>query len=151
MADPVTYQSNSPRHALPLLFAAQAQKEPIVNEALGRLDALLHLAVSGQSNDPPQSPVEGECWLVGSSPTGSWQGQAERIAAWFANDWLFLEPRDGMLCWNADTSQFHFHASGWNVPVRPGAPAGGATIDAEARLAIDEIIAALTAAGVVGP
>lgn len=151
MPDPVSYQSTSPRHDLPLLFAAQAQKEVIVNESLGRLDALLHLAVQGESNDPPASPADGECWLVGTSPTGSWESHDGMIAAFFSGDWLFLAPRDGMRCWNDADSQFHYYADGWHVPARPASPNGGATVDAQARQAIDEIIAALEAAGITGP
>jgi hypothetical protein len=29
-------------------------------------------------NTPPASPVDGACWIVGTSPTGAWAGQVLR-------------------------------------------------------------------------
>ncbi len=42
MSDPVQFEGATPRFALPLLFAGQAQKEFFVNEALLRADMVLH-------------------------------------------------------------------------------------------------------------
>lgn len=41
------------------------------------------------------------------------------------------------------------YLGGWQVPVRPGAPTGGATIDAEARSAIVNLMNALAVAGIL--
>jgi len=148
MADPVTYQSTSPRHQLPLLFAAQAQKEVVINDALIRLDALTHLVVQTQQDDPSPTPIEGQCWIVGSAPTGVWSGHAEAIAAFLAGDWLFLEPHDGMACWHANARQFIHYDGGWQTVAKPAIPSGGSVVDIESRQSIEALLIALTSAGI---
>ena len=148
MPDPITFDSISPRFALPLLFAGQAQKEAFVNEAHARADALLHCAIEGEAAAPPTTPVEGTNWLVAASPTGPWAGQAGKIACRQAGNWLFVAPRDGIVLLNrANGQQRRYFASGL-APTVPAAPSGGATIDAEARTAIADLVAALRTAGV---
>jgi hypothetical protein len=49
----------TPRLSLPLLAAGQAQKHVTHNDALTRLDGLIHLAVASRSETtPPGSPTE---------------------------------------------------------------------------------------------
>lgn len=148
MPDPITFDSISPRYALPLLFAGQSQKEAFVNEAHALTDALIHCAIDGTAAAPPGSPVEGTNWLVGTSPTGAWTGQAGKIACRQAGNWLFVTPRDGMRLLDKSNGQERRYSAGWLAPSVPAAPSGGATVDAEARTAIAGLIAALRTAGV---
>lgn len=148
MPDPITFDSISPRFALPLLFAGQAQKEAFVNEAHARADALLHCAIEGEAAAPPTTPVEGTNWLVAASPTGPWAGQAGKIACRQAGNWLFVAPRDGIVLLNRANGQQRRYFASWLAPTVPAAPSGGATIDAEARTAIADLVAALRTAGV---
>lgn len=150
MPDPL-FDSRTPRFDMPLLFAGQAQKEGYVNEATARIDALLHGAIEAETATPPVAPGDGLCWLVGSSPTGDWSGQAGKIAARQAGNWLFFTPRDGMKLLNRATGQDIRYKTGWQVAARPVAPTGGTTIDSEARSAIAAILASLTTAGIVPP
>ncbi|MCB2060942.1 MAG: DUF2793 domain-containing protein [Novosphingobium sp.] len=148
MSDPFLFDTASPRFGLPLLFAGQSQKEVFVNEAHSLADALLHCAIEGEATEPPATPVEGTSWLVGSSATGDWQGNDGMIACRQAGNWLFVPPSDGMRVLNRSTGQEMRYFGGWQAPETPADPAGGTTIDSEARTAILELIAALRESGV---
>ncbi|MCA3647228.1 MAG: DUF2793 domain-containing protein [Methylobacterium sp.] len=86
----------TPNLGLPFILQGQAQKEVTHNEALIRLDALVHGSVRSRSlTTPPGSPVNGERWIVPSGATGVWAGQAGRIAHWNVNAWAFYVPLTG--------------------------------------------------------
>lgn len=148
MPEPL-FETSTPRHDLPLLFAGQAQKESFVNEIASRIDALLFLAIEGEAASPPATPTEGTSWLVGANPTGDWSGKAGLIASRQAGNWLFCDPCDGMRVLNKTTGQEIRFDGQWRIAARPALPNGGSTIDAEARTAIAAILAALTTAGIV--
>jgi Protein of unknown function (DUF2793) len=148
MSDPIVFDTVTPRFKLPLLFAGQAQKEAFVNEAHALSDALLHCAIEGTAAAPPGTPVEGTVWLVGASPTGAWAGQAGNLACREAGNWLFIAPRDGMRLLDRSTGQEKHYFASWQAPAVPAVPSGGTTIDAEARTAIADLVAALRTAGV---
>jgi len=126
----------------------QAQKEFFVNEALSRIDALLHPAIAGTANVPPATPLAGECWLVGAAPSGAWAGYAGAIACFTAGSWLFTAPRDGMRVLDLPSGQVLFHRGGWQAVSAPASPTGGGVVDTQARAAIAALIAALSDAGV---
>jgi Protein of unknown function (DUF2793) len=88
---------------LPVIAAAQAQKHVTHNEALRLLDTLVQLAVLDRDlSAPPGSPNDGERWIVGSSPTGTWAGHADDIAAWQDGAWQFATPQSGWVAFVAD-------------------------------------------------
>lgn len=149
MPDPISFTSASPRFGLPFLFAGQAQKEFFVNEALARLDALLHPSVLGESGSPPASPQDGDCWIVGSSPTDEWIDHAGDLACRQSGNWLFAEPQTGMRVHDIAAGQDAFFDGGWTRVPAIAAPSGGATQDVEARSAITALIAALVSAGIL--
>ena len=93
----------TPNLLLPYIMAAQAQKHVTHNEAIKRLDAIVHLAVVDRDlTAPPGSPVEGARYIVGPSPTGAWAGQTNAIAAYQDGAWAFYTPLEGWLAWIAD-------------------------------------------------
>lgn len=147
MTDPISFSSTSPRHALPMLFAGQSQKEVTVNEAVVAIDALLHPAIEAVVTSPPTAPANGQCWLVGTAATGVFAGQTDRIAAWSEGGWRFFVPREGMRAYDISSATYRVYAGGnWLVPATPTAPTGGSVIDSQARAAISAILTSLRAA-----
>lgn len=138
------------RHKLPLLAVAQAQKEITHNEALVRIDALLHPVVQGELAVPPTltDADTGKCWLVAASPTGQWAGQTGQIAIWIGGGWRFCAPAEGMRA-RLQSQQIDKIRSGgaWISPPAIPSPASGAIVDIEARAAIGSLLAYLRTIG----
>lgn len=151
MTDPIVFASTTPRLGLPNLFAAQAQREITINEAFAILDALVHGVVDGEANDPPASADDGQCWIVGSQPTGDWASHAGQIACRQSGAWLFVAPIDGMVVFDGSASRIARFDNGWIRTTGVSAPSGGSVVDVEARAAISELIDALAAAGIIAP
>lgn len=149
MTDPISFSSTTPRHGLPNLFSAQAQKEFTVNESLARIDALLHPAIEGEANDPPAAPADGEMWLVGSQPTGAFFDHAGELASWQAGNWIFATPRVGLVVFDKAAGQMARFDGAWHSATSVTLPNGGTVEDVEARTAISQLVTALVAAGIL--
>lgn len=148
MSDPFAFDSFTARLHLPLLFAAQAHKEVFHNEALARIDGLLHPAVLGEASQPPLTSAEGDCWLVSPTPTGAWTGLSGCLAMHQSGQWLFAAPVAGMRIYDRATRQFIVFSDTWQKATKVEEPSGGMNVDSEARAAIGALISALRAAGV---
>ena len=124
------------RHALPNLYVGQAQKEVTHNEALARIDALLHPVLVAKLAEPPiglTTANDGECWLINSAATGQWAGKSGQIARWSGGSWRFLMPVSGMTVWLAsDAKRLFYIAGSWIAPDSIDGPVGGTIIDVEA-------------------
>ena len=149
MPEPLTLPGSSARHQLAFLYPGQAQKEMLVNEALCRLDILLHPVIAGVSGTPPAEPQEGESWLVGPGATGAWAGRADQIAGFCAGTWMFCSPHPGMRLWHASAGHSLLFSGGWVVANTPATPSGGTIVDVEARGAIAALIATLAGIGLL--
>ena len=88
-------------------------------------------------------------WLVAAGASGAWLGQSGKLAARQAGNWLFVAPRDGIKLLNRASGQEIRYSGTWKSAGRPSLPSGGTLIDAEARIALAAIVAALTTAGIV--
>ena len=158
------------RLGLPLLVPGQAQKELFHNEALMIADALIGAAVEeGARDDPPESPVPGSCYIVGSAPAADWSGYADHLACYTSSGWRFVLPVDGLAVLDkSDGTTIRYWAGAWQAGTIRGSsivvdgqqvvgsraaaiaePAGGTAIDTEARVAIGEIIGALRQHGLI--
>lgn len=132
------------------MHAGQSQKELSVNEALLAADILLHPVIENVVATPPASPGSGLCWLVGTSASGAFAGQTDRIAAWSEGGWRFVAPRDGMRIFDRTAGADRLYVSGsWRLTATPASPSGGTVIDSEARSAVTAILAALRNAGLL--
>lgn len=147
MTQPISLDSKSPRFGLPLLFAGQAQKDFYINEAHALIDALLHPVVEGTAAAPPEQPAKGSCWIVAATPSAEWIDRADQIACFQSGTWLFASPSEGMRVFDRSAGIEKRYRDGWHAPTSIATPAGGATVDAEARAAIAELIEALSTMG----
>ena len=104
--------------------------------------------MEGEAAIPPAAPVDGQSWLVGAGATGDWAGQAGKLACRQAGNWLFVAPRDGMRLLDRSTGQERRFFGAWRIADEPVEPIGGSIVDAEARVAILQLIVALKVAGI---
>jgi Protein of unknown function (DUF2793) len=135
------------RHLLPNLYVGQSQKELTHNEALARIDALLHPVVEAKLAAPPTGLTDtsdGLCWLIDSAATGQWAERSGQVARWSGGSWRYIAPVAGMTIWLHSAHKRVFYIAGsWVEPVEINNPAGGAIIDSEARSAVIAILAHL--------
>jgi hypothetical protein len=104
------------RLLLPYILQSQSQKEVTHNDALNILDVLIQAVVQEVGlNTPPGSPTVGQCWVVGSSPTGAWAGKASQIAqAADGGSWFFVAPFKRLKLWNETTDEYvMFDGTNW--------------------------------------
>ena len=107
--------TTTPRTALPLLAAAQAQKHVTHNYALLQLDALLFARFLDRDlTAPPASPADGDTYLIAATATGDWAGKDGQIA--YASDgaWRFAAPFTGLAAFVVDEAKLIvFTGSAW--------------------------------------
>lgn len=144
--------SSTPNFSMPLLHAAQAQKEITHNEALVLVDALLRGTVKAMLDDPaPLTPVAGQAWIVGAAPVGGWAGQAAKIAVFTEGGWRFATAPAGLqLRDEAAAICRRFDGSAWAAYPPIAAPTGGSVVDVEARSTLASVLGALQQAGLAG-
>ena len=97
--------TTTPRLSLPFLAAGQAQKHITVNEAHGRLDGLVQLAVQSRTiAAQPASPADGAMHILPTGATGAaWFDKAAGLLAHYVDGvWAALTPRAGWLAWIID-------------------------------------------------
>ncbi len=138
------------RHRLPLLAVAQAQKEITHNEALVRIDALLHPVAQDELSAPPVTTDAdiGKCWLVAASPAGEWAGRTGQLAIWIGGGWRFCAAEEGTRLRLQSSEVDLTRIDGqWIIPPAIASPVNGVVVDAEARAAIIALLEYLRAIG----
>jgi Protein of unknown function (DUF2793) len=122
--------SDTPRFAMPLLDAAQAQKHVTVNEALMRADLLGAARVEERGRSaPPAAPADGEVQIVGAGATGDWAGHEAELALSLNGGWAFVAPWSGCTVWvAAERTRLTWDDGAWVAGHLGGSPGGAATL-----------------------
>lgn len=162
--------TQTPRLALGHISPGQMQKEIAHNSALERIDMAVQPVVEGSAMlAPPVEAAVGECYLVGASATGPWEGHDEALAMLGDGGWIFLAPFEGLSVFDRNSGSLVRYIGGnWNSELLRGAlldssgnqvvgdrkaavaiPSGGSTKDTQARTAIGEILDRLAAHGLI--
>ena len=158
------------RFALPFIHPGQAQKEMAHNEALARIDAVLHPVVEAMDiATPPAAPATGASWIVAPAATDAWAGHDGDIAIRTEGGWRFVTPAAGTMAWLVPAGTWVWHdGDAWQAAPLPtlgimvaglqvvgergnaiAPPSGGSTVDTQSRAAIQAIIAALASHGLI--
>ena len=119
-----------------------------MNEAMTRIDAILHPSVEGSLATPPANPAAGESWLIASPGQDAWAGFDDNLATFSGSEWKLAQPRPGMRIFDKASRQYLHFDNGWWAASEPSAIEGGTQVDVEARAAIAELVDALRNIGV---
>lgn len=160
--------SETPRLGLPLIAAGQSQKDVTHNEAVLALDRLVALAIASRNVAvPPPAPAIGACYIVPTGAAAAWGHPDGSLVHWQGAAWLAQTPRDGQIAVVVDEAILLVYLGSWrsNLPVAglaigartvlaasPAAitpPAGGATVDTEARAVLAALVSALQQQGIL--
>ena len=94
--------NTAPHLKIDLVMTNQAQKETTVNEAIITIDALINCGViKSELNVPPDSPENGDLYIIGHEPINEWQNQSLNVA-YFFESWRFIIPNPGLTIWASD-------------------------------------------------
>lgn len=107
--------ANTPNLNIPLISASQSQKHVTANEATLAFDALGQLsAIDKDLSTPPGSPSDGDTYIVGSSPTGDWAGNANAVAYYYNGTWYLYPAKAGWMGYVQDESTYYsFNGTAW--------------------------------------
>lgn len=88
------------------------------------LDGLVMPSVKGYlTNTPPGSPADGDCYIIGAAPTGTWAGQGGKVTRYFtvAAAWEYYTPKNG---WTLEASSaresYRYTAGAWEIYYQEG-------------------------------
>lgn len=121
------------------------------------------------TNAPPASPIDGQCYVIGTAPTGAWAGHAKAIAGYAPGGWRFVAAVAGMSAFDKASGQTAaYDGTAWSIGAIKGAtlklgasqvvgarlaavanPTGGTLIDVEARAAITLILDRMRTHGLI--
>ena len=92
--------------------------------AFRALDGLVMPNVLGYlTNTPPASPINGDCYIIGTAPTGAWAGQGSKVARYstIAAAWEFYTPKNGWtLEANGARESYRYTGGAWEIFYQEG-------------------------------
>lgn len=90
--------------------------KPGMDANMKKLDAIVGAAVLAIANSPSVTD-DGTRYIVGSSPSGAFSGQAGKLAVRVEGAWEFYTPRAGWSVYNlADGTAYRYTGSAWVIP-----------------------------------
>lgn len=123
-----------------------------MNEALSVLDALALGVVKASQGAPPASPREGESFRVTAPAIQGWAGREDHVAVLIGGAWHFVAPHTGMRLFDQGAGHQLVYLAQWQQANTPAPLAGGSVVAVQARAAIQALVQALQATGVLaGP
>lgn len=127
--------SNTPKLKLVELTSTASQALVVNTGGYSILDVLVDKTVKSRgTNTPPSTPLDGDAYILGSSPSGLWSGKGTQIAYWrdSAGVWQFIVPLTGWtlrvqddLDANGIPKQYGYTGSAWAAPADGGSFTGG--------------------------
>jgi hypothetical protein len=117
------------RRLATLIHSRLGEKHLAVDKALALIDELVRPTVrTRRLRVPPINPADGERWIVGANPTGTWAGKASQIAMRIDGTWSFLQPKLGCalaiederisVAWRGGTWHERLGGGALNPPIR---------------------------------
>lgn len=102
------------------------------NPGFRLLDTVVHLEVLSRAlSTPPGSPVAGDRYIVGGSPTGAWSGHTNAIARWSGSAWEFTAPKSSWRGFDVNTGVFvYYTGSAWAAESTRDTPIANGEIEA---------------------
>ena len=91
----------------------QTRAEVTANEMQNLIDGMGYFVGISTRNDPP-SAVDGDWYLISTSPTGAWVGKAGHLARFYGR-WRFIAPRKGLQFYDQATSAVKtYNGTSWS-------------------------------------
>ncbi len=91
--------------------------KPGMDANMKKLDTVVGAAVLAIANSPSVT-ADGARYIVGTSPSGDFAGQAGRLAARIEGAWAFYAPNAGWSVYNLSNGMsYRYNGSAWVVPV----------------------------------
>ncbi len=98
-------------------------------------------------NTPPGAPADGQCWIVGTTPTAAWAGQANRLAQRIGGAWVFHAPFVGLVVFDAATLSQRVWSGGEWMLLAPRIIDASITYDPPSLAAGDGVTTSVTVTG----
>lgn len=95
-------------------MASQTQKHVTFNELVNKVDNILMLSViSTSQQSPPNSPLEGQRYIIPNGALGDWSGKSGNIAFFYNQAWDYLAPTNGFIAHSQEDGQIYYFNNIW--------------------------------------
>jgi len=102
------------RLKLPFIAPAQALKYITFNTCMRDLDAIVQLSALDIRLEPPESPQEGDRYIVRIGALGEWSGQGNCLAVFQDGAWSYFIAAEGWRCWITDKAALYcYYGNEW--------------------------------------